>query len=47
MIGSGLGKHSLARSRGQITIAMLGLGIASLVVWHLRRKLMGADKSSH
>ena len=47
MIGSGLGKHSLARSMGQITIAMLGLGIASLVVWHLRRKLMGADKSSH
>lgn len=47
MIGSGLGKHSLARSMGQITIAMLGLGLASLVVWHLRRKLMGADKRSH
>ncbi len=44
LIGSGLGKHSLARSMGQITIAMLGLGIASLVIWHLRRKLICSGK---
>lgn len=46
MIGSGLGKHSLARSMGQITMAMLGLGIASAIVWHLRRKLMGSKRTS-
>ncbi len=44
MIGSGLGKHSLARSMGQITMAMLGLGVASLIVWRMRKKLMGPGR---
>jgi hypothetical protein len=41
LIGSGLGKNTLARSLGQITLAMLVLGTVSAIVWHLKRKLSG------
>ena len=41
LIGSGLGKNTLARSLGQITLAMLVLGTVSTIVWHLKRKLSG------
>lgn len=38
-IGSGMGKHTLMYSVGQISAAMVGLGIVSILVWKLKRKL--------
>jgi uncharacterized membrane protein YdjX (TVP38/TMEM64 family) len=46
LIGSGLGKQTLARSLGQITLAMLVLGTVSTLVWHLKRKLSGRGKKA-
>lgn len=42
MIASGAGKvgrQSLVHSMGQITAAMLALGVISAILWHVRRKL--------
>jgi uncharacterized membrane protein YdjX (TVP38/TMEM64 family) len=39
LIGSGLGKQSLGQALWQVTMAMLGLGAFSAIVWHVRRKL--------
>lgn len=39
MIGSGLGKQSWGQAMWQVTLAMLGLGAFSSIVWYLRKKL--------
>jgi uncharacterized membrane protein YdjX (TVP38/TMEM64 family) len=39
LIGSGLGKHTWARSMGQITLAMLVLSTVSMIVWYLKKRL--------
>ena len=44
LIGSGIGKQSLAHAMGQITLAMLGLGGVSTLAWYLRRRLSGAAR---
>ncbi len=41
LIGSGIGKVSLAHAMGQITVAMLGLGTVSVLAWYVRRHLSG------
>lgn len=44
LIGSGLGKQSLGQAMWQVTLAMLGLGAFSAIVWYLRKKLTGGKK---
>ena len=44
LIGSGIGKQSLAHAMSQITLAMLGLGGASTLAWYLKRRLSGAAR---
>ncbi len=39
LIGSGIGKQSLAHALSQISLAMLGLGGVSAIAWYLRRRL--------
>ena len=39
-LGKGFNKETLQHSVEQITAAMLGLGVISLIVWYLRKKLI-------
>lgn len=39
LIGSGIGKQTLAHSMGQISLAMIGLGSVSTLAWYVRRRL--------
>ncbi len=39
LIGSGIGKQSLAYSMGHISLAMVGLGGVSTIAWYIRRHL--------
>lgn len=44
LIGSGLGKHTLVHSIGQITLAMVALTGLTLLAWYLRRRLSAAAR---
>jgi uncharacterized membrane protein YdjX (TVP38/TMEM64 family) len=44
LIGSGIGKQSLALSMGHISLAMLGLGGVSTLAWYIRRRLISAAR---
>lgn len=44
LIGSGIGKATLAHALGQVTLAMLGLGAVSMVAWYVRKKLIASAR---